>query len=61
MNETKKNRQMMLAVSKELHAQLVALAQADGRKIYWLTNDLLARALRQVADERELQEEATNE
>lgn len=50
----------MIAVSKELHAQLVAFAQADGRSIYWLTNKLLGEALRQVADEREAQEEAVD-
>jgi len=53
----------MLVVSKELHQRLAALAQAEGRKMYWLTNDLLDKAIavrsdgKLVADER-AQEEA---
>ena len=62
MNKTMKERRM-LVVSKELHQRLAALAQAEGRKMYWLTNDLLDKAIavrsdgKLVADER-AQEEA---
>lgn len=62
MNKTMKDRRA-LVVSKELHQRLVALAEAEGRKMYWLANELLGEAIaarvvdgRLVADEREPQE-----
>jgi len=59
MNATMEKRKV-LVVSKELHAQMVALAKAEGRSMYWLTNKLIADALK--LDEvlkMEPQEEAT--
>jgi predicted HicB family RNase H-like nuclease len=44
MNATMEKRKV-LVVSKELHAQMVALAKAEGRSVYWLTNKLLEGAL----------------
>jgi predicted HicB family RNase H-like nuclease len=49
-----------MAVANELHAAIAAKAQAEGRSVYWLTNKLLADALK--LDEvlkMEPQEEAT--
>ena len=46
MNATMEKRRV-LVVSKELHAQMVALAKAEGRSMYWLTNKLIEQALKQ--------------
>lgn len=48
MNATMEKRKV-LVVSKELHAQVVALAKVEGRSVYWLTNKLIEQALKQEA------------
>lgn len=46
MNATMKKRKV-LVVSEELHEKVVALAKAEGRSVYWLTNKLIEQALKQ--------------